>query len=125
MRAAAGVPAHEALLRTDRKGEVHALKAYEKARRKEFSGKWKVERMVGAAVAFPASALYGVATWNAGCASPGFDVGESVRRAQHDLTAANDDNAGAGTGIGEGGGSAEGTRAFQEKRSPDFNRFRK
>jgi geranylgeranyl reductase family protein len=31
-----------------------ALKAYEKARRKEFSGKWKVERMIGAAVASPA-----------------------------------------------------------------------
>ncbi len=31
-----------------------ALKAYEKARRREFSGKWKVERMIGAAVAFPA-----------------------------------------------------------------------
>jgi geranylgeranyl reductase family protein len=31
-----------------------ALKAYDKSRRKEFSGKWKVERMVGAAVAFPA-----------------------------------------------------------------------
>ncbi len=31
-----------------------ALRAYERARRKEFSGKWKVERMVGAAIAFPA-----------------------------------------------------------------------
>jgi menaquinone-9 beta-reductase len=31
-----------------------ALEAYEKARRNEFSGKWKVERMIGAAVAFPA-----------------------------------------------------------------------
>ncbi len=31
-----------------------ALRAYEHARRKEFSGKWKVERMVGAAIAFPA-----------------------------------------------------------------------
>jgi len=31
-----------------------ALKAYEKARRAEFAGKWKVEKMVGAAVAFPA-----------------------------------------------------------------------
>ena len=30
-----------------------ALQAYEKARRAEFSGKWKVERLVGAAVAFP------------------------------------------------------------------------
>jgi geranylgeranyl reductase family protein len=31
-----------------------ALRAYDRARRSEFSGKWKVERMVGAAVAFPA-----------------------------------------------------------------------
>lgn len=29
------------------------LRAYERARRAEFSGKWKVERLVGAAVAFP------------------------------------------------------------------------
>ncbi|MEO5904476.1 MAG: FAD-dependent monooxygenase, partial [Gemmatimonadaceae bacterium] len=31
-----------------------AIKAYDKARRVEFSGKWKVEKLVGAAVAFPA-----------------------------------------------------------------------
>jgi flavin-dependent dehydrogenase len=31
-----------------------SLRAYDRARRSEFSGKWKVERMVGAAVAFPA-----------------------------------------------------------------------
>ncbi|MEO5590837.1 MAG: NAD(P)/FAD-dependent oxidoreductase [Gemmatimonadaceae bacterium] len=31
-----------------------ALRAYEKARRAEFTGKWMVERMVGTAVAFPA-----------------------------------------------------------------------
>lgn len=31
-----------------------AFHAYEKTRRAEFSGKWKVERLVGAAVAFPA-----------------------------------------------------------------------
>jgi flavin-dependent dehydrogenase len=30
-----------------------ALRAYEHARKKEFSGKWKVEKLVGAAVAFP------------------------------------------------------------------------
>jgi geranylgeranyl reductase family protein len=30
------------------------LQAYESARRREFSGKWKVERLIGAAVAFPA-----------------------------------------------------------------------
>jgi len=29
------------------------LREYERARRKEFSGKWKVEKLVGAAVAFP------------------------------------------------------------------------
>ena len=34
-------------------GADAALRAYEKARRAEFSGKWKVERLVGAAVAFP------------------------------------------------------------------------
>lgn len=32
---------------------AHALREYERARKKEFSGKWKVERLVGAAVAFP------------------------------------------------------------------------
>jgi flavin-dependent dehydrogenase len=31
-----------------------ALRRYETARRKEFSGKWTVERMIGTAVAFPA-----------------------------------------------------------------------
>jgi len=31
-----------------------AIKAYDKARRAEFSGKWKVEKLVGTAVAFPA-----------------------------------------------------------------------
>jgi hypothetical protein len=31
-----------------------ALNEYEIARRKEFSGKWTVEKLVGAAVAFPA-----------------------------------------------------------------------
>lgn len=31
-----------------------SLKAYERARKAEFSGKWKVEKMVGAAIAFPA-----------------------------------------------------------------------
>jgi geranylgeranyl reductase family protein len=46
--------AAEALLSTNRKSEMNALEAYQKARRKEFSGKWKVEKMVGAAIAFPA-----------------------------------------------------------------------
>ena len=32
----------------------HAIKSYDRARRAEFSGKWKVEKLVGAAVAFPA-----------------------------------------------------------------------
>jgi flavin-dependent dehydrogenase len=31
-----------------------ALREYDRARRAEFSGKWKVERLIGAAVAFPA-----------------------------------------------------------------------
>jgi geranylgeranyl reductase family protein len=31
-----------------------AMRAYDEARRAEFSGKWKVERLVGAAIAFPA-----------------------------------------------------------------------
>src|SRR5512140_1594846 len=46
--------AADAMLSAGRKTEINALKAYEKARRKEFSGKWKVEKMVGAAIAFPA-----------------------------------------------------------------------
>jgi flavin-dependent dehydrogenase len=37
----------------DRSGD-EALREYDAARRREFSGKWKVERLVGAAVAFPA-----------------------------------------------------------------------
>jgi geranylgeranyl reductase family protein len=32
---------------------VDALREYERARRKEFSGKWMVERLVGTAIAFP------------------------------------------------------------------------
>jgi len=35
------------------KESVSALREYEKARRKEFSGKWMVERLVGTAIAFP------------------------------------------------------------------------
>ena len=35
-------------------GERTALEAYARARRHEFGGKWMVERMIGAAVAFPA-----------------------------------------------------------------------
>ena len=34
-------------------GERTALEAYDRARRHEFGGKWLVERMIGAAVAFP------------------------------------------------------------------------
>lgn len=44
----------EVLRAKNRKSEVRPLKEYERARRKEFSGKWKVERIVGAAIAFPA-----------------------------------------------------------------------
>jgi flavin-dependent dehydrogenase len=36
------------------RGRDDALKEYDRARRAEFSGKWKVEKVVGAAVAFPA-----------------------------------------------------------------------
>ena len=38
----------------DRENWPEAIRAYEKARRAEFSGKWKVERLIGTAVAFPA-----------------------------------------------------------------------
>lgn len=42
-------------VRADRpKAADLSLRAYEAARTSEFSGKWKVERMIGAAVAFPA-----------------------------------------------------------------------
>lgn len=33
--------------------QENALRSYEKARRREFSGKWMVERLVGTAIAFP------------------------------------------------------------------------
>lgn len=46
--------AAEAVQSSSQKAEKNALGEYERARRKEFSGKWKVEKMVGAAVAFPA-----------------------------------------------------------------------
>jgi flavin-dependent dehydrogenase len=35
-------------------GGVAALRGYEAARRKEFGGKWKLERIIGMAIAFPA-----------------------------------------------------------------------
>lgn len=44
LRAALSAPSQQA--------DVH-LAAYERARRKEFAGKWKLERLVGTAVAFP------------------------------------------------------------------------
>ncbi|HVF40481.1 MAG TPA: NAD(P)/FAD-dependent oxidoreductase [Gemmatimonadaceae bacterium] len=45
----------EALSRNDRGLDMNApLRAYDRERRAEFSGKWKVERMIGAGVAFPA-----------------------------------------------------------------------
>jgi hypothetical protein len=31
----------------------HALRAYEQARKRTFAGKWRVEKLIGAAVAFP------------------------------------------------------------------------
>jgi flavin-dependent dehydrogenase len=35
------------------RGMRHALRAYEQARRRTFAGKWRVEKLIGAAVAFP------------------------------------------------------------------------
>ena len=46
--------ASEAIVKPDNDRADNAMRAYESARRAEFSGKWKVERLVGAAVAFPA-----------------------------------------------------------------------
>jgi menaquinone-9 beta-reductase len=43
-----------ALHALERPGSDDALRDYERARRAEFRGKWRVERLVGAAVAFPA-----------------------------------------------------------------------
>ena len=48
----AGYAAESARAQTGRQGDK-PLAAYESARRAEFSGKWKVERLIGAAVAFP------------------------------------------------------------------------
>lgn len=43
-----------ALRSLERPADDGALREYERARRSEFGGKWRVERLVGAAVAFPA-----------------------------------------------------------------------
>lgn len=40
-------------LRANGDGGVAALRGYEAARRKEFGGKWKLERIIGMAIAFP------------------------------------------------------------------------
>ena len=40
-------------LRANGDGGLAALRAYEAARRKEFGGKWKLERIIGMAIAFP------------------------------------------------------------------------
>jgi menaquinone-9 beta-reductase len=40
-------------VRANGDGGIAALRAYEAARRKEFGGKWKLERIVGMAIAFP------------------------------------------------------------------------
>jgi geranylgeranyl reductase family protein len=47
----AAIAARQAL---ERPGSDDALRDYERARRVEFGGKWRVERLVGAAVGFPA-----------------------------------------------------------------------
>lgn len=46
--------AAEAVRASTRQTADASLRAYEKARRSEFAGKWKVERLVGTAIAFPA-----------------------------------------------------------------------
>lgn len=46
--------AFESLQQKEMRSRDSLLKAYESARKAEFSGKWKVERAIGAAVAFPA-----------------------------------------------------------------------
>jgi len=40
-------------LQANSDGGLTALEAYEKARRREFGGKWKLERILGVAIAFP------------------------------------------------------------------------
>jgi menaquinone-9 beta-reductase len=40
-------------LRTDQKKEARILAGYDRARKKEFGGKWKLERIVGMAIAYP------------------------------------------------------------------------
>ena len=45
--------AHDALRAPSARGSDRALAAYDLARRQEFRGKWMVERMIAAAVAFP------------------------------------------------------------------------
>jgi flavin-dependent dehydrogenase len=46
-------PYIEEALKGNGDGGLKALKGYEVARRKEFGGKWKLERIIGAAIAFP------------------------------------------------------------------------
>ena len=45
--------AHASEIIEDPSAESSILQRYEKARRAEFSGKWRVEKLVGAAIAFP------------------------------------------------------------------------
>ncbi len=47
------VDAVRALSHADHAGAKHALRAYERERRHVFAGKWRVERLIGGAVAFP------------------------------------------------------------------------
>jgi flavin-dependent dehydrogenase len=46
-------PYIEEALKANGDGGLRALEGYEVARRKEFGGKWKLERIIGVAVAFP------------------------------------------------------------------------
>ncbi len=52
------VDAVQALARGDGDAARRALEAYEQARRSTFAGKWRVERLIGTAVAFPSLMNY-------------------------------------------------------------------
>ena len=47
------IDAVRAIERGSTRDSRHALKGYEQTRRAEFAGKWRVEKLIGAAVAFP------------------------------------------------------------------------
>jgi flavin-dependent dehydrogenase len=53
--------AFDAVRATSREGAAVALAAYDRARRHEFGGKWRVERLIGAAVGIPAAMNFAAA----------------------------------------------------------------